>query len=180
MTKTSRNVIARTINRTERDLRNKREWRAKLKEISITLKRIWLQRKLKKSDVIFIQLYTTSSWVCSFWITINNNDEIATRRHNIVKTNSKWRIYSNESEKDDEVTTIVVRTNWEYVKRLKNVELTLIHHNEMNDLTMTMKRLIEKYIVENEYKNKIYRVYSNNQRHLRQFDQWSQTTIKHD
>ena len=41
---------------------------------------------------------------------INNSDEIATRRHEIDKSNSKWKIYSNENEKDDEVTAIVVKT----------------------------------------------------------------------
>ena len=88
---------------------------------------------------------------------------MTTRRHETDKSNSKWKVYSNESEKDDEVTIIVVKTHWECVKRLKNVEITLIHHDEMKELIMTMKRLIEKCVVENECKDKVYKVYLNNQ-----------------
>ena len=131
------------------------------------MKRIWLKRKLKKSDVTFIQSYTISSWVCSSKITIDNSDKIATRWHNIDKSNSKWRAYWNESEKNDEITTVVVETNWKCVKRLKSVEITLIHYDKMKELTMTMKRLVEKCVVENECKNKIYKIYSNNQASLK-------------
>ena len=161
--KTSRSAIAKTINRIQRDLRDKRERRAKLRKTLATKKRIWLKRKLRKSDVTFIQSYTIFSWVCSSRVTIDNSDEIATRRHDVDKSNSNWKAYSNESEKDDEVTTIVVKTNWECVKRLKNVEITLIHHDEMKELTMTMKHLVEKCVIENECKNKVYKVYSNSQ-----------------
>ena len=122
-----------------------------------------MKRKLRKNDVIFIQSYMISLWVYSFKVTINNNEKIATRRHKTDKSNSKWRIYSNESENDDEVTTIVVETNWECVKRWKNVEITLIHHDEIKGLTMIMKYLIEECVVENECKDKIYKVYSNYQ-----------------
>ena len=158
--KTSRSAIAKTINRIQRDLKDKRERRAKLRKTSATMKRIWLKRKLKKSDVTFIQSYTISSWVCSLKVTIDNSDEIATRRHEANKSNSKWKIYSNESEKNDEITKIVVETNWECVKCLKDVEITLIHHDEMKELTMTMKHLVEKCVVENEYKDKVYKIYS--------------------
>ena len=165
--KTSRSAIAKTINRIQRDLRNKRERRAKLKKTSTAMKRIWLKRKLKKSDVTFIQSYTIFSWVCSSRVTIDNSDEIATRRHDVDKSNSKWRAYSNESEKDDEVTAVAVETNWKCVKRLKNVEVALIHHDEMKELTMTMKHLVEKCVVENECKDKVYKMYSNNQTSLK-------------
>ena len=87
--KTSRNAIAKTINRIQRDLRDKKERRAKLRKTLATIKRIWLKKKLKKSDVTFIQSYTTFSWVCSSRVTINNNDEIATRWHDVNKSNSK-------------------------------------------------------------------------------------------
>ena len=161
--KTSRNAIAKTINRIQRDLRDKRERRAKLRKTFATMKRTWLKKKLRKNDVTFIQSYTISLWVCSLKVTINNNDEIATRRHEIDNSNSKWKIYSNESEKDDEVTAIVVQTNWKCVKRLKSVEIALIHHDEMKELTITMNHLVEKCIVKNECEDKIYKMYSNNQ-----------------
>ena len=165
--KTSRNAIAKTINRIQKDLRDKRERRAKLRKTLATMKRIWLKRKLRKSDVIFIQSYTIFSWVCSSKITINNNDEIATRRYDADKSNSKWKTYSNENEKDDEVTIVAVETNWKCVKRLRDVEVALIHHDEMKELTMTMKHLVEKCVVENECKDKVYKVYSNNQTSLK-------------
>ena len=38
--KTSRNVIAKTINRIQKNLKNKKERRAKLRKIFITMKRI--------------------------------------------------------------------------------------------------------------------------------------------
>ena len=161
--KISRDVIARTINRIQRDLRDKKERRAKLRKTFATIKRIWLKKELKKNDITFIQSYTIFSWVCSLKVTINNNDETATRRHEIDKSNSKWKAYSNESEKDDEVTTIVVKTNWKCVKRLRDVEVALIHHDEMKELTMTIKHLVEKCATENKCKNKVFKVYSNNQ-----------------
>ena len=52
--KTSRNAIAKTINRIQQDLRDKRERRAKLRKIFVTLKRIWLKEELKTNDVTFI------------------------------------------------------------------------------------------------------------------------------
>ena len=159
--KTSRNAIAKTINRIQRDLRDKRERRAKLRKTLATKKRIWLKRKLRKSDVTFIQSYTIFSWVCSSRVTIDNSDEIATRRHDVDKSNSKWKAYSNESEKDDKVTIVVVETNWKCVKRLKNIEITLIHHNEMKESIITMKRLVEKCAAKNECRNKVYKIYSN-------------------
>ena len=87
--KTSRSVITKTINRIQRDLRDKKEWRAKLRKISVTIKRVWLKKELRKNDVIFIQLYTTFLWVCSSRVMINNDDEIAIRRYNVNKSNSK-------------------------------------------------------------------------------------------
>ena len=122
---------------------------------------------MRKNNVILIQLYKIFSWVCSFRITINNSDKIATRRYNVNKSNSKWKSYSNKNEKDNEVTMIVVKANSEYVKRLNSVEIMLIYHNEMKKLTMTMKYLIEKCVVKNEYKNKVYKVYLNNQTSLK-------------
>ena len=59
--KTSRSAIAKTINRIQRDLRNKRKRRAKLRKTLATMKRIWLKKELRKSDVIFIQSYTIFS-----------------------------------------------------------------------------------------------------------------------
>ena len=162
-----RSAIAKTINRIQRDLKNKRERYAKLRKASAAMKRVWLKRKLRKSEVTYIQSYTIFLWICSSRITINNSDEITTRRHDIDKSNSKWKAYSNKSEKDDKVTAIVVETNWKYVKRLKNVEIALIYHNEMKELTMTIKRFVEKCVVENECKDKVYKIYSNNQTSLK-------------
>ena len=126
-----------------------------------------IKKKMRKNDVIFIQSYTIFSWVCSSKVTINNNNEITTRRHNVDKSNPKWKTCSNESEKDNEVITIVVETNWECVKHLKSVEIALIHYKKMKKLTITRERLVEKCAVKNKYKNKIYKVYSNNQTSLK-------------
>ena len=54
MIRTSRNAVAKTINRIQRNLRNRRERRAKLRKTFATIKKIWLKRQLKKSDIIFI------------------------------------------------------------------------------------------------------------------------------
>ena len=56
--KTSRNAIAKTINRIQKDLKDKKKRRAKLKKIFATIKKNWLKKKLRKSDVTFIQSYT--------------------------------------------------------------------------------------------------------------------------
>ena len=50
---------------------------------------------------------------------------------------------------------------------MRDVEIALIHHDEMKELTMIVKHLVEKCAVENECKDKIYKVYSNNQTSLK-------------
>ena len=52
---------------------------------------------------------------------------------------------------------------------MKSVEITLIHHDEMKELTMTMKRLVEKCVaeIEDECKDKIYKIYFDNQASLK-------------
>ena len=45
--------------------------------------------------------------------------------------------------------------------------MTLIYHDEMKELIMTMKHLVEKCVIENECRDKIYKVYSNNQTSLK-------------
>ena len=167
--RTSCSAIAKTISRIQRDLRDKRERRAKLRKTSTALKRTWLKKELRTNDVTFIQSYTIFSWVRSSRITININDETTTRRHDADLTNSKWRAYSNESEKDNEITTTIVDINWERVKRLRDVEIALLHHDEMKELTMIVKRLVEKCAAEteDECKDKVYKVYFDNQTSLK-------------
>ena len=46
---------------------------------------------------------------------------------------------------------------------MTDVEITLIYHDEIKELTMTMKHFVEKCVVKNECKNKVYKMYSNNQ-----------------
>ena len=50
---------------------------------------------------------------------------------------------------------------------MRDVEKALIYHDEIKELTMTIKHLVEKCVDKNENKDKVYKMYSNNQTSLK-------------
>ncbi len=79
----------------------------------------------------------------------------------------KQRVYSNDSDSKDDVTTITMRMNWKLNKRLRELTLVIIHHDELKELVAKMKHLANVTTVNQECHEKIYKVYSDSQTFLK-------------
>ncbi len=79
----------------------------------------------------------------------------------------KQRVYSNDSNNRDNVTVIAMRMNWKLDKRLRKSTLIIIHHNELKELVVRVKHLADVATVNQEYHEKIYKVYSDSQTSLK-------------
>ena len=73
---------------------------------------------------------------------------------------SKQRIYSNDNDSRNDVTTIAMKMNWKLNKRLKESTLVITHHDELKELVMKMKHLADVVTVNQECHEKIYKVYN--------------------
>ena len=83
--------------------------------------------------------------------------------HDNDTLNLWWKVYLNESEKNENVTIATMNFNWNKKRRLKNADTTFTHHNELKNLIIIVERLIshcEKMI---DARNKVYKVYFDNQ-----------------
>jgi len=79
----------------------------------------------------------------------------------------KQKVYLNDSNNKDDVTVIAMRMNWELNKRLKKLILIITHHDELKELVTKMKYLADVMTVNQEYHEKIYKVYSDSQTSLK-------------
>ncbi len=79
----------------------------------------------------------------------------------------KQRVYLNDSNSKDNVTAIIMKMNWELNKRLKRSTLVITHHDELKELVTKMKHFTNIVTVNQEYHEKIYKIYSDNQTFLK-------------
>ena len=56
-----------------------------------------------------------------------------------------------------------MRMNWKLNKRLKRLTLIIIHHDELKELVARVKHFANVATVNQEYHEKIYKVYNDNQ-----------------
>ncbi len=112
-------------------------------------------------------LYMMTFWSESSRIVIVANKKISINQHHFDTFTSKQRIYLNDSDSKENVTTIAMRINWELNKRLKKLTLIIIHHEELKELIVKMKYFTN--IVTENWKchEKIYKVYSDSQTSLK-------------
>ncbi len=80
---------------------------------------------------------------------------------------SKQKVYLNDSDSKDDVTAIMIRMNWKLNKRLKELTLVITHHDELKELVVRAKHLTDVVTVNQEYHEKIYKVYNDNQTFLK-------------
>ncbi len=71
-------------------------------------------------------------------------------------------MYSNESDKNDNVTTIVVDAKWASNKHLENVNVTLTHHEELEELIIEVEQLAKLCRAKIDEMSKIYKMYLDN------------------
>ena len=79
----------------------------------------------------------------------------------------KQRVYLNDSNSKDNVTTITMRMNWKLNKRLRELTLVITHHDELKELVAKTKHLTDVATANQEYYEKIYKVYSDSQTYLK-------------
>ncbi len=71
-------------------------------------------------------------------------------------------MYLNESNKNEDVTTIVVSAKWAQNKRLRDVNVALTHHEELEELRIEAKQLVKLCRAKINKINKIYKMYLDN------------------
>ena len=59
--------------------------------------------------------------------------------------------------------TAMMSFNWNKKKRLKDVDITITHHDELEELIMIVKELIDHCKRTMNARNKIYKIYCNSQ-----------------
>ena len=79
----------------------------------------------------------------------------------------KQRVYLNDSNSKENITTTAMRINWELNKRLKELTLIITHHKELKELIAKMKHLADVATENRECHEKIYKVYSDSQTSLK-------------
>ena len=57
-------------------------------------------------------------------------------------SNLQWKIYSDESKKNENVTTATMNFNWNKKKYLKDADITFTYYDELKKLIMIVEKLI--------------------------------------
>ena len=81
----------------------------------------------------------------------------------------RWKVYFNESEKNknENITAATMNFNWNKKKCLKNADIALMYHNKLKNLIIIIKKLINRCEKSINARNKIYKIYSDNQTSLK-------------
>ncbi len=145
------------------DLILKKDWKSKLHKTSLQLKRKWMKEILKQMKMNRSHLYTAIFWSESLKIVIIANKKMSIRQYNFDTFALKQRVYSNDNDSRDDVTAIAMRMNWKLNKRLKRSILIITHHDELKELVARMKHLADVVTVNQEYHEKIYKIYNDSQ-----------------
>ena len=118
--------------------------------------------KMNNCDV-----YTTSSWVQSFKVVIAESKKKSIEQHNVDRFSSIQRAYSDENEKENDVTAITMNLNWKKKQKLKNSQLTITYHEKFENFITNAERLADVALTNSNNQNKTYKIYSNNQTSLK-------------
>ncbi len=70
-------------------------------------------------------------------------------------------MYLDKSNKNNNVTTIVVNAKWAQDKRLEGVDVALTHHEKLKELIVEVERLIKLCRAKINEISKIYKMYLN-------------------
>ena len=126
-----------------------------------------MRKHLKKTKATFSQFYIVAPWINFSKIIIEINKTKASQIHDSDTSNLRWKIYLNESERNENITIAAMNFNWNKKRRLKNISTALTHHDELKNLIMIVERLINHCEKTIDTRNKIYKVYFNNQTSLK-------------
>ncbi len=160
-------VIEMTMHWICNDLILKRDWKSKLHKTSLQLKQKWMKETFKQMKMNRSHLYTAIFWSKSSKIVIIVNKKMSIRQHNFNMFALKQRVYLNNNDSRDDVTAIVIRMNWKLNKRLRESTLIITHHDKLKELVARAKHLADVATANQEYHEKIYKVYSDSQTSLK-------------
>ena len=131
--------------------------------ISLQTKKRWMRKRLKKTKTTRNQSYIATSWMSFSKMIIESNKTRTSQSHNADHSNLQWRTYFDESEKDENVTAATMNFNWNKKKRLKDADIAITNHDEFEKLIMIIKRLINHCERTTNARDKIYKIYFDNQ-----------------
>ena len=161
--KRSINAIETAMQRIRKNLMPKRKRKSKLRMISLQAKKRWMRKHLKKTKAALNQFYIVAPWMNSSKIIIEIDKIRTSQVHDSDTSNLRWKVYSNENERDENVTAATMNFNWNKKRRLKNADTALTHHDELKNLIMIVEKLINHCERTTDARNKVYKVYSDNQ-----------------
>ncbi len=112
-------------------------------------------------------LYMMIFWSESLRVVIVANKKMSINQHYLNTFTSKQRVYLNNNDSKENVTTTAMRINWKLDKRLRKLTLIITHHEELKELIARMKHLADVVTENRECHEKIYKVYNDNQTSLK-------------
>ena len=112
---------------------------------------------------MFNQFYIAASWMNFSKIIIEINRLRTLQIYNINTLNLQWKIYFNKSKKNMNIMTTIMNFNWNKEKYLSNVNIILTHYNKLKNLIIIVEKLINYCKKAIDARNKVYKVYFNNQ-----------------
>ena len=93
---------------------------------------------------------------------IENNKIMTSQSHSADHSNLQWRIYFDESEKDENVIIATMSFNWNKKKRLRDVDIIITHHDEFEKLIIIVENLIDYCERATNARERIYKIYFDN------------------
>ena len=126
-----------------------------------------MRKCLKKMKITRSQFYTAASWMNFSKMIIESNKIMTSQSHSANHLNLEWQIYSDKSEKDENVIAAAMNFNWNKRKHLKDVDITITHHDELEKLIMIIEKLINHCKRTTNARDKIYKIYSDSQASLK-------------
>ena len=160
-------AVETAMQRIRKNLMSKKKWKSKLRMILLQAKRRWMRKHLKKAKTTFSQLYIVASWMNSSRIIIEIDKTKTSQAHDSDTSDLRWKVYLNESERNEDVTIAAVNFNWNKKKRLKDADTAFTHYDELKNLIMIVERLINHCERAIDARNRIYKIYFDNQTSLK-------------
>ncbi len=111
--------------------------------------------------------YMMIFWSKSSRIVIVANKKMSINQHHFKTFALKQKVYLNDSDSKENVTITAIRINWKLNKRLKESTLIITHHEELKELIARMKHFTDVVTKNQEYHEKIYKVYNDSQTSLK-------------
>ena len=156
-------VIDTTMKRIRKNLMSKKKRKSKLRMISLQTKRRWMRKHLKKTKTTRNQSYIATSWMNFSKMIIESNKTRTSQSHSADHLNLRWQTYFDESEKNENIIVAAMNFNWNKKKRLKDVDIMITHHDELEELIMIVEELINHCERTTDARDKIYKIYFDNQ-----------------